>query len=82
MLGLIILGSFIAMVVISFVLLIERDLANSVVLFMGVGLAAVVLFLLFNAPDVALTEAVIGAGVGSVIFLMGLKHLQGTKDGK
>ena len=42
---------------------------------MGVGLGSVVLFFIFKAPDVALTEAVIGAGISSVIFLMALKHL-------
>jgi len=76
MLGLIILGSFIAMILISFKTIIEPRIAHSIVLSMGIGLSAVMLFVAFQAPDVALTQAVIGVGISSVIFLMGLKHLR------
>jgi len=43
---------------------------------MGIGLGSVILFFTFNAPDVALTEAVIGSGVSTFIFLTALKHLR------
>ena len=76
MLGLIILGSFIAMILIAFKTIIEPRIAHSIVLSMGIGLSAVMLFVAFQAPDVALTQAVIGVGISSVIFLMGLKHLR------
>jgi uncharacterized MnhB-related membrane protein len=33
------------------------------------------MFFLFAAPDVALTEAVIGTGVSSVVFLIGIKQM-------
>jgi uncharacterized MnhB-related membrane protein len=77
MLGLIILGTFIAMILIAFKTIIEPKLAHSVVLSMGIGLSSVMLFVTFQSPDVALTQAVIGVGISSLIFLMGLKHLRG-----
>ncbi len=75
MIGFIILVTFIGIVVVAFSAVIQPRLADSIILFMGVGLGSVVLFFTFGAPDVALTEAVIGAGISSLIFLMALKHL-------
>jgi uncharacterized MnhB-related membrane protein len=75
MLGLIILGSFVAMILIAFATVIQKRVADAIILSMGIGLASVVLFVLFQAPDVALTEAVIGTGIGSLIYLIALKHL-------
>ncbi len=75
MIGLIILGTFITVIIIAFSAVIEKRVSHSIILFMGVGLGSVVLFFVFKAPDVALTEAVIGSGISSLIFLMALKHL-------
>lgn len=76
MIGIIVLAIFIAIVIIAMSAIVQKELASSVVLFMGVGLASVVLYFIFKAPDVALTEAVIGAGISSLIFLIALKHLK------
>lgn len=76
MIGFIILLSFLAMILLAFGSVIQKRLADSIILFMGVGVGSVLLFFIFKAPDVALTEAVIGAGVSSLVFLMALKHLK------
>ena len=76
MIGFLILVMFLGIVVVAFASIIQKKLADSIILFMGVGLTSVVLFFIFNVPDVALTEAVIGAGISSLIFLMALKHLK------
>ncbi len=75
MIGLLILLTFSAIVIVAYASVIQKRLSDSIVLFMGVGLGSVILFFIFKAPDVALTEAVIGAGISSLIFLMALKHL-------
>ena len=75
MIGLIILGTFISIVIVAYSAIIQKKLSDAIILFMGVGLGSVILFFIFRAPDVALTEAVIGAGISSLIFLMALKHL-------
>ncbi len=75
MIGFIILVTFISIIAVALSAITQRKLADSIILFMGVGLGSVVLFFIFKAPDVALTEAVIGSGMSSLIFLMALKHL-------
>ena len=76
MTGLIILSTFMAVIVVAFAVVIQKKLPDAIILFMGVGLGSVVLFFVFQAPDVALTEAVIGAGISALIFLMALKHFK------
>lgn len=76
MTGFIILTTFAGLVLVAFCALLQKSLADSIILYMGVGLGSVLLFFIFGAPDVALTEAVIGAGISSLIFLMALKHLK------
>ncbi len=75
MIGLLILLTFSAIIIVAFASVIQTSISDSIILFMGVGLGSVILFFIFKAPDVALTEAVIGAGISSLIFLMTLKHL-------
>ena len=76
MIGFMIFVTFISIVVVALSAITHKKLADSIILFMGVGLGSVVLFFIFKVPDVALTEAVIGSGMSSLIFLMALKHLR------
>ena len=41
-----------------------------------VSLMASIIFLLAAAPDVAMTEAAIGSGLTTVVFLYALKHVK------
>ena len=75
MIGLLILFTLISMIVVSIFIFLQKDLTQSVILFMGFGLGSVVLFFLFSSPDVALTEAVIGTGISSLVFLIGIKQM-------
>ncbi len=79
MIGLIILFTFMAMIVVALYAVNSKDITQSVILFMGVGLGSVVLFFIFQAPDVALTEAVIGSGLSTTVFLLGIRHT--SKEG-
>ena len=78
MTGLIILSAFIAVIIVAFASVTQKRLPDAIILFMGVGLGSVVLFFVMQAPDVALTEAVIGAGISSLIFLIALKQFKET----
>ncbi|MEA2046840.1 MAG: hydrogenase subunit MbhD domain-containing protein [Campylobacterota bacterium] len=78
MTGLLIAAIFVGMIVVAFSAVVQKKLADSIILFMGVGLGSVLLYTIFRAPDVAFTEAVIGSGVGTLIFLMALKHLKAS----
>jgi len=45
-----------------------KDLIGAVVLFSAYSLVMSILWLILNTPDVAITEAAIGAGVTSILF--------------
>lgn len=47
-----------------------------------ISLTASVMFLILASPDVAMTEATIGAGLTTVIFLYALKHIRASRGGK
>ena len=60
---------------------VQRNLLAAVV-FAGVAsLAVSYLFLRLAAPDVAMTEAAIGAGLSTVIFLIAVRKTRETEDG-
>lgn len=47
-----------------------RDILSAIIMFAGYSFVMSLLWLVFRAPDVALTEAAIGAGVTSILFLL------------
>jgi multicomponent Na+:H+ antiporter subunit B len=47
-----------------------RDVVGSIVAFAGYSLGVAVLWAFLRAPDVALTEAAVGAGITTVLFLL------------
>ena len=55
--------------------LILDNMIAAVVAASVVSLALTVIFALLKAPDVAMTEAAIGAGLSSLILAIGLKRL-------
>ncbi len=52
------------------------DLLISVVVFMSYSLIMCILWVLLESPDLAITEAAVGAGVTSVLFFMTLKKIK------
>lgn len=57
-----------------------RDLVGSIVTFAGLTLGVAVIWVLLAAPDVALIEAAVGAGVTSVLFLIALVKTSGSRS--
>jgi len=70
MIGFLIFILFVSLIVLSYMILVEKKLQDSVILYMGFGLSSTLLYFIFSAPDVALTEAVIGAALSSMVFLI------------
>jgi energy-converting hydrogenase B subunit D len=64
---------FIIMIVSAIMTIFHRDLINAVVSISLLSLVAVVLFFVMKAPDVALTEAAIGAGLTIIVFIISIK---------
>jgi energy-converting hydrogenase B subunit D len=69
-----------AMIVSSVVAMYTEDLVSSVIAVGVVSLFASILYLLLQAPDVAMTEAAIGAGLSTLIFLYALKKTRDTEE--
>jgi len=67
----------IAVMIFSAVLAVEwRDLLAAAVGMAAVSLFASILFFILQAPDVAMTEAAIGAALSGAIFIFAIKRTQ------
>ena len=53
----------------------SKNLLVSVVIFMSYSLVMSMLWILLESPDLAITEAAVGAGVTSVLFFITLKRI-------
>ncbi len=61
----------------------SKRLLVTVVIYMAYSLVMTVIWVLLQSPDLAITEAAVGAGVTGILFLTTLKKihaLKGTKD--
>ncbi|MDO4298975.1 MAG: DUF4040 domain-containing protein [Lachnospiraceae bacterium] len=54
----------------------SKNLLNSIAIFMSYSLIMSVIWILLESPDLAITEAAVGAGVTSVLFFVTLKKIQ------
>lgn len=57
-----------------------KNLLSSVVIFMSFSLIVSILWLLLRSPDLAVTEAAVGAGVTSTLFFITLQNINQLKD--
>ena len=58
----------------------SKKLLNSVVIFMALSLAMAVIWMLLESPDLAITEAAVGAGVTSILLFVTLKKVESIDD--
>ena len=60
-----------------------KDLLTSIIIFMSYSLMMCVIWVLLQSPDLAITEAAVGAGVTSVLFFITLKKIKAIqKEGQ
>lgn len=69
--ALLVLFVLVCAVVVSF----TRSLLGSIIVFMLQSLAICVVWVLLRSPDLAITEAAVGAGVTSLLFFVALKRM-------
>ncbi len=53
----------------------SKNLLNTVLIFMSYSLVMSIIWILLESPDLAITEAAVGAGVTSVLFFVTLKKI-------
>lgn len=56
-----------------------KDLLASIIVFMSYSLIMAVIWVLLQSPDLAITEAAVGAGVTSVLFFVTLKKIHAVR---
>ena len=57
------------MVLLAILSLVTRDLLIAVIVVSVFSLVSCLFFFTLGAPDVALTEAAVGTGIGSIVFI-------------
>lgn len=57
----------------------SRNLLNSILIYMSYSLIMSILWVCLESPDLAITEAAVGAGVTSVLFFATLKKIQAIR---
>ncbi|MDX9826409.1 MAG: DUF4040 domain-containing protein [Spirochaetia bacterium] len=63
----------VAILVLSVACLVLKDLVAAIVCLSAISLFSVVLLLRVGAPDVAITEAAVGAGVSTLIYMWAIR---------
>lgn len=54
----------------------SRNLLVSLVIFMAYGVIMSIVWVLLEAPDLAITEAAVGAGISSILLFITLKKIR------
>lgn len=67
----------------------SKNLLNSILIFMSYSLVMSVIWMILESPDLAITEAAVGAGITSILFFVTLnrihsvfKNASGKKEGE
>ena len=58
-----------------------RDLLTSIIIFMSYSLIMCIIWMILQSPDLAITEAAVGAGVTSILFFLTLKKIRAVREG-
>lgn len=58
----------------------SKKLLNSILIFMSYSLMMSVIWILLESPDLAITEAAVGAGVTSLLFFVTLKKIHAMEE--
>lgn len=60
----------------------SKDLLKSVLIFMTYSLVMSIIWILLESPDLAITEAAVGAGVTTILFFLTLKKIHAINTAK
>lgn len=57
----------------------SKNLLNSILIFMSYSLVMAIIWILLESPDLAITEAAVGAGITTILFFITLKKIHAMK---
>lgn len=63
------------LIVCAIAVCVTKDLLTSVVIYMAYSMIMSVVWIVLESPDLAITEAAVGAGVTSLLFFLALKKI-------
>lgn len=69
----------VSLIVCAISVAVVRDLLTSIIIFMSYSLIMCVIWVLLQSPDLAITEAAVGAGVTSILFFVTLKKIRAIR---
>ena len=58
----------------------SRNLLNSILIYMSFSLIMSIIWVILESPDLAITEAAVGAGVTSILFFVTLKKIHAIDE--
>ena len=65
----------VTLVICAIAVSLTKNLLSSIIVYMAYSLVMSVIWILLESPDLAITEAAVGAGVTSVLFFVTLKKI-------
>ena len=74
--SILLLSLFVCALSVAFV----RDLLTSIIIFMSYSLIMCIIWMILQSPDLAITEAAVGAGVTSILFFLTLKKIRAVRE--
>ena len=60
----------------------SRSLLAACIIFMAQSLLTVLIWILLQAPDLAITEAAVGSGISSLLFFLALRKIRAIRPEK
>ena len=66
---------FVFLIVCAISVSFSKNLLNSIIIFMSYSLIMSIIWILLESPDLAITEAAVGAGITSILFFGTLKKI-------
>lgn len=67
------------LIVCALAVALTRNLLTSLIVYMAYSLIMSVIWLLLESPDLAITEAAVGAGITSLLFFITLKKIHAIR---
>lgn len=72
-------GLLIFLVICAISVCLSKKLINSIIIFMSYSCVMSVIWIMLESPDLAITEAAVGAGVSSILFFVTLKKIHAVE---
>jgi len=70
------------LIVCAIAVALTRKIITAVIIFMSYSVMMSITWVMLQAPDLALTEAAIGAGITSVLFFLVIKRINSMEKGE